>query len=167
MKGKKLGTICVLTLVCTMALSVAGMTTTNNEPMPLNYNNPPNPPVIDGPHAGNTRQTLRYKITITDPDIDDIMFFLEVDFGDETLVYIPRPESCWRSGDVIEVTYKWLDPGSQKITARVQDCSGEWSEWSTPFDVAITRNKRIRTNFHQQLFEALIEYLPILEQLLS
>ena len=167
MKGKKISTICVLTLVCAMALSAAGMTTTINEPLLLNYNNPPNPPVIDGPNAGNTRQTLRYEITITDPDVDDIMFFLEVDFGDETLVFIPRPESCWRSGDVIDVSYKWLDTGSQKITARVQDCSGEWSEWSTPFDVAITRNSKIRTNFQQHIFEILFEYLPILERLLN
>jgi hypothetical protein len=171
MKGKKIGTIFVMTLLITMVLTTTTIASYNNEVTdilkpkvpyePLNYNTPPNPPVIEGPHSGDTSKTLHFDVTITDPDVDDLLRFLEVDFGDETIEYHPRPErGFWQNGWVIHVSYKWNDVGPQVISARVQDGSGEWSDWSTPFDVNIQKACYI-CNF----IERLIIRFPFLEAL--
>ena len=103
MKGKKIWTICVLTLVCTMALSATGIANTINEIGSSGNNNPQNAPVIDGPCIGTTKERLYYDITLKNPDIDVLMIDLEVDFGDEIMNYYPRSESFWRDGDVVLV----------------------------------------------------------------
>jgi len=115
----------------------------NSTFLSVNNNNPPNPPKIEGPLSGKIGKTYVYNITLTDPDEDDQMFFLEVDFG-KGIEY----EDCgcgrsWQNGTVLELPCQWKNVGNYRITARVQDGSGEWSEWSDPLFVSMPKNKKI------------------------
>ena len=131
-------------LVCTLLLIPILSTT-----VVADDNNPPNPPKIDGPISGKIGETYTYEITLTDPDQDDIMFNLEVDFGDEVIHYDCGCGKSWQNGTVIAVSHKWENTGSYGITARAEDASGEWSEWSDPFIVIVTtpRNRAINNPF--------------------
>ena len=131
-------------LVCTLLLIPILSTT-----VVADDNNPPNPPKIEGPTSGKIGETYTYEITLTDPDQDDVMFNLEVDFGDEIIDYDCGCGKSWQNGTVVVVSHKWKNTGSYGITARVEDASGNWSEWSDPFIVIVTnpRNRAINNPF--------------------
>ena len=135
--------------------------TTNND------NTPPNPPEITGPLSGMIRKTYEYQLTLTDPDDGDVMFNLEIDFG-EGIKY----EDCgcgksWQNGTVLEVSNQWKNVGNYEITARVQDAYGEWSEWSEPLSISMPRIKdRLINSLYLRLSEQHPHLLPLLRQLL-
>jgi len=116
---------------------------TNSDFISVNDNNPPNPPIIEGPLSGKIGEIYSYYFTLTDPDEDDQMFFLEVDFGEGV-----EHEDCgcgksWRNGTVVRVSHQWKDVDNYGITARVQDGHGEWSEWSDPLIVSMPKHKEL------------------------
>jgi hypothetical protein len=47
-----------------------------------NNNNPPNLPEVEGSTSGLIGETYTYGITLTDPDLDDVMLNLKINFGD-------------------------------------------------------------------------------------
>ncbi|MEA2053621.1 MAG: hypothetical protein U9O96_00660 [Candidatus Thermoplasmatota archaeon] len=102
-------------------------------------NNPPNPPEITGPTSGIIKETYKYNITLTDPDPDDLMFDLEIDFGDGIEYVDCGCGKSWRNGTVVEVYHSWKKVGNYGITARIRDASGEWSEWSESLAVSMPK----------------------------
>ena len=106
-------------------------------------NNPPNPPLIEGPTTGETRTIYLFNITVTDPD-EDPLVLLEVDFGDGSDVL----QECgcsgaWPSGTVLGVAHQWKKRGTFVLQARVQDGHGLWSDWGT-LDLSLPK-----TTLHQ------------------
>jgi len=130
-------------------------------------NNPPNPPMITGPTSGKIDETYLYNVTITDPDEDDVMFNLEVDFGDEIVHEDCGCGQSWQNGTVVEVYHKWLNVGSYGITARVQDAYGEWSEWSYPLSISMLKSKPYINTPLINFLENHPNLFPILRQLLK
>ena len=131
-----------------------------------NYNNPPNPPIITGPTSGNIDETYLYNVTITDPD-EDIMFNLEVDFGDGTVYENCGCDQSWQNGTVVKVYHKWRISGSYEITARVQDAYGAWSEWSDPLAVNMPKIKKQADILLMHFLEMLTKLFPQLEYMLD
>ena len=130
------------------------------------YNNPPNPPIIQGPTSGKKGEYYDYTFTLTDPDPDDVLFNLEINFGDDETIY----EDCgcgkaWQNGTIITVNHRWKNQGNYEITARVQDASGEWSEWSESFIVSMSKSYS-KSNI-QNIFNQLIEKFTIFLNLLT
>jgi hypothetical protein len=118
-----------------------------------NYNNPPNPPVIEGPTEGKIKETQVYYITVTDPDEDDKLLKLEVDFGDGII-----SEDCgcnipWENGEIIEMEHIWKNQGNYQVKARVADASNVWSEWSEPLSVIMPKNRIFSSNFPSLLYK--------------
>jgi hypothetical protein len=102
-------------------------------------NNPPNPPLIEGPTTGETRTIYFFNITVTDPD-EDPLVLLEVDFGDGSDVF----QDCgcggtWSSGKVLMVEHQWKKKGTFALKARVQDGYGLWSDWGT-LDISLSKS---------------------------
>jgi hypothetical protein len=108
----------------------------------LSYNNPPNPPEIEGPVYGKIGVLYTYNVTITDPDEEDGLLKLEIDFGDGVLEESCGCDRIWENGEVLQVSHKWKRPGTYNITGRVMDVHGAWSEWSEPLIVIMPKEKR-------------------------
>ena len=121
-------------------------------------NSPPNPPLIEGPTNGNIGEWYSYDITLTDPDIDDQMVFLEVDFGDGIVYEDCGCGKAWQNGEIITVSHSWKKTGSYSVAARVQDGAGEWSEWSDPLAVSMPR--------YRSIIDSLLDF-PMLYRLIN
>lgn len=150
--------LCFILISTTLAInSVAKIASINND------NTPPNPPKIDGPTSGKTREIYSYNITLTDPDEDDYLSRLEVDFGDGVIVEDCGCNKPWENGEVVTIENSWKRAGTYEIKARVADVYNEWSEWSHPMPVTMPRN----ILFKNYLLIKLLELSPILQKILS
>ena len=119
-------------------------------------NNPPNPPEIDGPVMGKIKETYNYNITVTDPDEDDYLLKLEVDFGDGIV-----QEDCgcgrpWENGKTIEMWHSWKKEGRYEIKARVADVNNYWSNWSEPYVINMPKTKSV----NNYIFQYILKNLP-------
>lgn len=126
-----------------------------------NENTPPNPPIIEGPTSGKVREFYEYDVTLTDPDEDDFMFELEIDFGDELIV--EGGAGCaktWYNGTVLSFSHRWNKPGDYEIRARAKDSFDEWSEWSEPLQISMPKAK-----FYPKIMNIIFERFPMLENL--
>ena len=130
MKKKIFGLIFICLFLFT-DLSVA----LNIASIKFNDNTPPNPPVIVGPVNGKIRQSYLYNITVTDPDEDNKLLKLEVDFGDGIVQEDCGCDKPWENGEIIQMEHKWKKQGNFKVTGRIADEHNQWSKWSEPITV--------------------------------
>jgi len=107
----------------------------------MNFDNiPPNPPEIIGPTSGKIKEEQKYTFILTDPD-EDILFNLEIDWGDGTESVDCGCGKSWQNGTEVIVIHQWKDGGSYNVTARIQDSYGDWSQWSDPLIVSMPLQK--------------------------
>ncbi|ENO12471.1 Rhodanese-related sulfurtransferase [Thermoplasmatales archaeon SCGC AB-539-C06] len=135
-----------------------------------NNNNPPNPPEITGPLFGKIGEVYVYYFTVTDPDENDGLWELEIDFGDEIII----EKSCdsgecvpWKNGETVEIRHMWKSTGTYELTARVMDTYGELSEWSDPLSVRMPKNKPYLNTPFLRFLENHPYIFPLLRQLLG
>jgi hypothetical protein len=87
-------------------------------------NHPPLTPIITGPAKGKIKVAIEYNFTTTDPDGDEISYF--IDWGDET-------NSGWigpyTSGEAITESHTWSKKGDYIIKAKAKDIYGNESDW--------------------------------------
>ena len=133
-------------------------------------NNPPNPPEITGPLFGKVGEVYVYYFTVTDPDENDGLWELEIDFGDEIII----EKSCdsgecvpWKNGETVEIKHMWKSTGTYELTARVMDTYGELSEWSDPLSVRMPKNKPYLNTPFLRFLENHPYIFPLLRQLLG
>jgi hypothetical protein len=90
------------------------------------------PTVPTGPSNGINRVDYSFITVSQDPDQEDLCY--QFDWGDGNLSgwYGPLP-----SGQQIEATKAWRDPGIYNVTARARDEVGGVSAWSEPLAVTI------------------------------
>ena len=153
------GTLFILTIFGGLTVG-KNIVTTNMD------NTPPNPPEISGPASGNAKEFYTYSFTITDPDEDQPLSLMEVDWGEGEVETIEPPGCCggyWNNGETVLEDNQWNRQGSYEIKARVMDVYGEWSEWSEPFPVSMPKSKFVQN----YLFQRLIDLFPILRQILA
>jgi len=112
----------------------------------VNY--PPNTPIITGISNGKTGETYTYMVSGTDPEGDDIEFY--VDWGDGT-------NSGWQgsytSGTEISLDHSWDNDGIYTVKAKSKDEHGMESDWTT-LEVTMPKNKIINP------FERFLENHP-------
>jgi len=129
-----------------------------------NDNNPPNPPEIQGPIKGKINEYQTYYITVTDPDEEDYLYKLEVDFGDGIIEEDCGCGALWSNGEVLEIRHRWKEEGEYQITARVADVYNYWSEWSEPLTVTMPLNIKISILHNTYIIERIkqiLNYFPI------
>jgi hypothetical protein len=85
---------------------------------------PPNPPIITGPTQGKIKVDTDYNFTATDPDNDDLYYF--IDWGDHTNTSWIGP---YPSGELTIKSHTWSTKGTYTIKAKVKDIYGNESSW--------------------------------------
>jgi hypothetical protein len=163
---KKILIISICTLLFLTNITVA--INTNILLINSNENTPPTPPVITGPSSGKIKETYLYYVTVSDPDVDDLLIKIEIDFGDGSGIC----GGCdgrgpWRSGDVVEFNHSWTKTGIFGITGRVSDEHGVWSEWSDPLPITMPYSYKPMPQIFEWLLQLFPNAFPILRQLLG
>jgi hypothetical protein len=88
-----------------------------------NPNNAPSIPTINGPTKGKTGISHTYSFLSTDPEGDEITYYVEWGDGDTDIVG-PSP-----SGIATSEGHKWTSQNTFKIRAKAQDPHGAQSDW--------------------------------------
>lgn len=96
-------------------------------------NIPPDAPEITGPESGGVGSYYEYSFVSTDPDFDDVWYFIE--WGDSEFEEWVGPFS---SGEMVEIGHIWSEKGEYKIRAKARDSLGFESRWSEAFNVIIS-----------------------------
>jgi hypothetical protein len=141
-----------------------GATSLKSDPLVVTItdNTPPLPPTISGPHKGKPGTSLRFDFQTTDPQGDNIWYF--VDWGDNTTSGWVGP---YVSGHSIHLMHTWTEKGNFTLKAKAKDtfdAESPWSTWNCPMP-------NMYTPFFGQLLRQLLEkyphIFPILRQLLG
>jgi hypothetical protein len=115
----------------------------------------PEAPTITGPNKGVMGQDYNFTVVATDPDGDDISYF--IDWGDGK---ITETKNFW-SGKVVTLNHTWNEKGAYLIKGKAIDEYGLESNWSE-FEIIIPRYKATFNNIFQWFFK----HFPILERIL-
>jgi len=121
---------------------------------------PPNTPGISGPTNGKAGEEYDYTFVTTDPDGDNVSYWIE--WGDNNNTGWIGP---YNSGEEVTLGHTWSNQGTYNITAKAKDIYDAESEWSE-LEVSMPRGRAINTPFlnflqnHPYLF-------PILRLLLQ
>jgi hypothetical protein len=125
-------------------------------------NEPPNPPTITGPTKGKIKVAINYNFTTTDPEGDEVYYF--IDWGDNT-------NSSWigpyPSGDLITKSHTWSKKGTYIIKAKAKDIYGNESGWGTLSITMPTSYNIPFQSFWMKLFERFPHIFPIIRHLMG
>jgi len=88
-------------------------------------NNPPLAPTITGPSNGQKGILYNYTVATTDPDGDDIYYFVHWGDGTNTGWIGPFP-----SGMMVTLNHTWSQPGTYTIQAKARDTNSLESSWT-------------------------------------
>ena len=89
-------------------------------------NSSPSPPVIDGPVSGKIREKHEYTFNATDPDGDDVYYWIDWDDGQ-----VEEWIGPYESGEEVTLNHTWYKKGIYTIRAKAKDIHGDESEWAT------------------------------------
>ena len=121
----------------------------------------PYAPNIAGPTIGHAGGEYDYTFDTTDPDGDDVYYWIEWGDGQTEEWIGPYP-----SGEEITVNHTWSTRGTYSIRAKAKDIHGEESNWGT-LKVSMPKNKPSTNSLFLQFFEKLIQRFPPITQLLQ
>jgi agmatine deiminase len=123
-------------------------------------NDPPNPPVIDGPAVGIAGNPYTYTFTATDPNGDDVSYYIKWDDGE-----ITDWTSYQASGTAFYDNHTWSTKRKFTIEAKVKDTSGVESDWAK-YTVTMPRYK-LKNNFLSDFLNNHPNIFPLLQILLK
>jgi hypothetical protein len=123
--------------------------------------NPPNTPTVTGETNGSTLLTYDYTIQTTDPDQDDVRYY--IDWGDNTTTITGLNES----GVEIIVSHSWDTKRTYKITIKAIDENYAESDWATLTVTMPCSHNRPIPQFFALLFQRFPNAFPILRHLLE
>ena len=123
-------------------------------------NEHPNKPIINGPGNGKTSETCYYSISTTDPNDDEIFYY--IDWGDLNNTGWIGPYS---SGKYITANHNWSIDGTYLLKVKSKDIFEAESEWAT-LEVSMPKNKVISYPIIRFL-EQYIHLFPKLRQILD
>jgi len=122
---------------------------------------PPNTPEIFGPTKGKVGEEYDYTFITTDPEGDDISYW--IDWGDnDNTDWI----GSYNSGEGVNLSHIWSKRGTYLIKAKSRDIYNAESDWAT-LKVVIPRNKLLPSTFFLGLIERFINAFPIFKYLLE
>lgn len=124
-------------------------------------NNPPDKPSITGPNSGKPKIKYEFTIVTTDPDNNDVYYF--VDWGDGTNSNWEGPN---KSGQEIKLEHNWSNAEKYTIKVKAKDIFNEESQWET-FEINLPRNKIVINSFLLKFLGNILHKFPILEKIIN
>ena len=124
-------------------------------------NNPPSKPSINGPANGNQGTEYDYTFTSTDPEDENLFYY--IDWGDGNIENWIGP---FDSSQPATISHTWSRTGTYLIKAKVKDENNGVSYWGN-YEVIMPRTKKIEDNFLHQFFKWLINNFPIIKNLIE
>lgn len=119
-------------------------------------NNPPEAPDIDGPASGNTGTSYDYTFTSTDPDGDDIKYYIKWGDGDSEWT------SFVASGTPVTVSHTWSSQGTFSIEAKAKDSNNAESGYSTlTVTMPFNQNRMTGNSVVLKFLQRLSQILPL------
>jgi len=95
----------------------------------------PNAPNITGPNIGKPGEEYEYTFVSTDPEDDDVYYYIDWDDGS-----VEEWIGPYSSGEEITAGHTWSENGTYAIRAKARDIHNTESDWSDPFVVTIFEN---------------------------
>lgn len=89
-------------------------------------NSPPSVPSIDGPSSGEAGESYDYTLVSTDPEEDEVYYYIQWGDGEETEWLGP-----FASGESYLHSHTWDEEGTYIIRAKAKDIHGHESDWGT------------------------------------
>jgi hypothetical protein len=123
-------------------------------------NLPPDEPIISGPNNGSAGLPSTYNFMSTDPDNDDICYY--IDWGDGTFTEWTNFQSQGQPGYNEDHTWS---KGTYTIKAKAKDAKGNESTWSY-FEITVPRTMKLGSLF-LKLLERLQNMFPLLRYILA
>lgn len=124
------------------------------------FDEPPHTPTITGKTYGSTNRTYRYTIQTTDPENDNVYYF--VDWGDMYATGLIGP---YKSGQTVSVWSYWKSEGTYTITVHAIDVFGLSSQTTLNVTMPYSYNKPI-PQFLEILAQRFPNAFPMLRHLL-
>jgi outer membrane protein assembly factor BamB len=126
----------------------------------LTNDQPPSTPTISGPSSGKIKQNYNYTIVSTDPEGNNISYY--VDWGDGTNTGWIGP---FNSGYELTVNHTWDKRGTYTIQAKAKDNYSAESGWGTLQVTMPLSYEPPHFRFFDWLFEWFPNAFPILHHL--
>ena len=117
-------------------------------------NDAPNKPIIDGPLCGKVGVPYDYTFVTTDPNGDDVYYWIE--WGDGNVEEWIGP---YASGEEVIVSHTWSKKGTYTIKARAKDVHGAVGDWGTPGIIMIPVNQPSSQQSSNPLFFQILQRL--------
>ena len=122
-------------------------------------NAPPLAPEITGPNSGKPGESYTFNFVTTDPNGDDISYY--VDWGDGDFEDWDGPYS---SGTGSSASHTWDSQGMFNVKVKAKDSSGAEGPWGV-LNVNIPRAKSF--NMIAKIIQMIFERFPLLEQIVT
>jgi hypothetical protein len=74
----------------------------------------------------------RLFVSTLDPDGDDVFYLIDWDDGTTSDWLGP-----YQSGEIVEISHEWTEPGTYEIKAKAKDIHNGESDWSDPFTIIV------------------------------
>ena len=122
---------------------------------PIDSNNPPGTPSINGPLEGQVGEEQEYAFCSFDSDNNPVSFFIDWGEGND-----PSWSGDYASGEDVRITHTWEEEGTYIIGVKARDTLGEESDWAY-LEVTMPVNQPVQ----YPLLELFRERFPLLYQL--
>ena len=132
---------------------------TNNEET---INNAPNTPEITGPTTGKINQEQEYMIVTTDPEGDDVYYWVEFCADCQDAEW----SGSYKSGEEFVIGHTWSSSGDYTVRAKAKDSQGLESDWGS-LEVSMPKNKAVNTPLFLQFLQQHPHMFQLLQQLLE
>jgi len=127
----------------------------------LFFGQPPEKPIINGPSNGNIGKNIEFTIKSSDPDGDDINYYIHWGcFGDEEEFI-----GTFKSGEEVKVDHRWFTKGDYNIVVYTQDNTGYKSDYEE-FRLSMAKN-RVYNSPLLRFLENHQRLLPLLRNLIK
>lgn len=118
---------------------------TNNEEI---INTAPDTPSITGPTNGKIREEQTYTISTTDPEGNDVYYWVEFCADCQDAEW----SGPFASGEEFTIEHTWTAEGTYTVRVKAKDSQGAESEWGT-LEVSMPRVNRFSTRLSQRFLD--------------